>query len=100
MGQHPRRRRRRAPLSRLTRAPPGCRYRVGMEPRIDVITASRVDLALTLLPAITWLEASCMLARSRVPADVAARVLVLPGARRRVDYSADAGTSSPYSHMR
>jgi len=41
-----------------------------------------------------------MLALSGVPADVAARVLTLPGARRQVDYSADAGTSSPYSHMR
>ncbi len=72
-----------------------------MEPRADIITASRVDLVLILLPEITWLEASCMLAHSGVPANVAARVLALPGARRApVDYSADLGTSSPYSRMR
>lgn len=51
-------------------------------PRTDLLTASRVDLTLVLIPTITWLEASCMLARSGVPADVAARVLALPGARR------------------
>lgn len=60
----------------------GLRHDVGMEPRTDLITASRVELALTLLPAITWLEASCMLALSGVPAEVAARVLALPGTRR------------------
>jgi hypothetical protein len=54
----------------------------GMEPRIDLETASKVDLALSLLPLITWLEASCMLAYSGVPEDVAARVLTLPDARR------------------
>jgi hypothetical protein len=53
-----------------------------MKPRTDTITANRVEQPLILLPAITWLEASCMLARSGVPADVAARVLALPGARR------------------
>jgi len=53
-----------------------------MKPRTDTITANRVDLALILLPDITWLEASCMLASSGVPAEVAARVLALPGARR------------------
>lgn len=54
----------------------------GMKPRIDVVTASRVDLALLLLPMVTWLEASCMLALSGVSDEVAARVLALPGARR------------------
>lgn len=54
-----------------------------MIPRTDLITASRVDLAVLLLPSITWLEASCMLAVSGVPAEVAARVLALPAARRR-----------------
>jgi len=53
-----------------------------MTPRTDLITASRVYLALILLPEITWWEASCMLAVSGVPAEVAARVLVLPEARR------------------
>jgi hypothetical protein len=55
-----------------------------MHKRTDQVTASRVDLALILLPAITWWEASYMLAVSGVPAEVAARVLVLPGARRAV----------------
>jgi hypothetical protein len=53
-----------------------------MKPRIDFITASRVDLTLLLLPAITWWEASWMLALSGVPAEVAARVLASPDARR------------------
>jgi hypothetical protein len=38
-----------------------------MRPRTDLITTSRVDLALILLPATSWLEASCMLALSGVP---------------------------------
>jgi hypothetical protein len=54
-----------------------------MKPRTDKVTANRVDQALILLPAITWLQASCMLALSGVPAEMAARVLALPGARRR-----------------
>lgn len=53
-----------------------------MKPRTDHTTASRVDLALILLPAITWLEVSCMLALSGVLAEVAARVLAHPEARR------------------
>lgn len=53
-----------------------------MTPRTDIITASRVDLTLILLPAISWLEASCMLAVSGVPAEVAARVLAEPVRRR------------------
>lgn len=55
-----------------------------MIPRTDFATSSRVDLALILLPTITWLEAACMLALSGVPAEVAARVLALPGARREL----------------
>lgn len=54
-----------------------------MTPRTDHSTASRIDLALILLPLITWQEASVMLAVSGVPAEVAARVLTLPDARRR-----------------
>lgn len=53
-----------------------------MTPRTDFLTAVRVDLTLLLLPAITWIEASCMLAARGVPADVAARVLALPLERR------------------
>lgn len=53
-----------------------------MTQRLDTLTAGRVDAALLLLPAITWLEASIMMAASGVPADVAARVLTLPLERR------------------
>lgn len=53
-----------------------------MTPRTDLVTASRIDLTLILLPSITWLEASCMLAVSGVPVEVAARVLALPLKRR------------------
>jgi hypothetical protein len=55
-----------------------------MNPRHDFLTASRVDLALILLPALTWLEASMMLALSGVPEEVAARVLALPLERRPI----------------
>lgn len=58
------------------------RHHDAMDPRTDLITASRVDLTLLLLPAITWLEASRMLALSGVPVEVAARVLARPDARR------------------
>lgn len=50
--------------------------------RLDDVTAGRVDAALLLLPAITWLEAAVMMAASGVPTDVAARVLALPLERR------------------
>lgn len=53
-----------------------------MTPRLDLITASQIDLALLLLPEVGWLATSCMLATSGVPADVAARVLALPLERR------------------
>jgi hypothetical protein len=53
-----------------------------MNERTDLVTASRVDLALILLPVVTWLEVSRMLALSGVPAEVAARVLALPRERR------------------
>ena len=56
-----------------------------MTPRTDILTASKVDLTLTLLPIIGWLDASCMLATSHVPLEVAARVLALPDARRAID---------------
>jgi hypothetical protein len=51
--------------------------------RIDLVTASRVDLVLTLLPVIGWLEATYSLAVSGVPLDVAVRVMALPAERRR-----------------
>jgi hypothetical protein len=53
--------------------------------RVDLITAARIDATLILLPLIGWLEASCTLAANGVPADVSARVLSLPMARRRID---------------
>lgn len=56
-----------------------------MTERTDLLTASRVDLTLILLPEIGWLAASCTLAASEVPLEVAARVLSLPLRRRRVD---------------
>ena len=64
--------------------PPGGMM-TAMTLRTDTVTASRVDLALILLPVITWLEASCMLALSGVPAEVAARVLAEPSRRRRTE---------------
>jgi len=57
---------------------------IGPRLRLDDVTASRVDAALLLLPTITWLEATVMMAASGVPAEVAARVLVLPLERRPV----------------
>jgi hypothetical protein len=53
-----------------------------MVERTDLITASRVDLALILLPLVGWLETSVTLAASGVPAEVAVRVMALPSARR------------------
>jgi hypothetical protein len=56
-----------------------------MTERTDLITASRVDLTLLLLPAIGWLEAAWTLAANDVPLEVAARVLALPLERRASD---------------
>jgi hypothetical protein len=53
-----------------------------MKPRTDLVTASRVDLTLALLPLIGWWEASWTLAANGVPLDVAVRVMVVPAARR------------------
>jgi hypothetical protein len=53
-----------------------------MTERTDLITASRVDLTLILLPAIGWLEAALTLAANDVPLEAAARVLALPLKRR------------------
>lgn len=56
-----------------------------MSPRTDLLTASRVDLTLMLLPTISWLGASCTLALNAVPLEVAARVLTSPDSRRAID---------------
>jgi hypothetical protein len=53
-----------------------------MTERKDVLTASRVDLVLILLPIINHFEASCALAASGVSLEVAARVLATPAERR------------------
>lgn len=50
--------------------------------RTDLITASRVDLTLMLIPLISRWEAAWTLAANDVPLEVAARVLALPRERR------------------
>ena len=62
--------------------------------RTDIITASRVDLALLLLPEVGWLAAAVMLAVSGAPVEVAARALALTGARRAVARTAAPDTPS------
>lgn len=61
---------------------PWSQHPVGMKPRTDYLTASRVDLTLMLLPLIGRWEAACTLAVNDVPLEVAARVLALPLERR------------------
>jgi hypothetical protein len=61
------------------------RHYGGMDRRTDLTIASRVNLALTLLPVAGWLRTSVALAAYGVPVEVAARVLVLPIARRTID---------------
>jgi len=53
-----------------------------MAERKDILTASRVDYVLILLPIITLAEAVRSMVDSGVPADVAARVLDNPEKRR------------------
>jgi hypothetical protein len=50
--------------------------------RKDILTASRVDLVLILLPIISHQEAAYALIASGVPIEVAARVLAAPAERR------------------
>jgi hypothetical protein len=64
---------------------PAPTYDAAMTERTDLITASRVDLTLILLPAIGWLEVAWTLAANDVPLEVAARVLALPLERRASD---------------
>ena len=52
-----------------------------MKPRIDILTASRVDLVLLLLPMSSKSEAFSLI-HSGVPLEIAARVLDLPRERR------------------
>ena len=54
-----------------------------MTARKDLLTASRIDLALILMPSIGFQEAARMLARSGVAISLAARVLIQPPSRRR-----------------
>lgn len=66
--------------------------------RTDLITASRIDLALMLIPDIGWLDVACLLAANCVPLDVAARVLALPKERRRYLASAEAITAPSWDY--
>jgi hypothetical protein len=50
--------------------------------RTDLVTASRIDLALSLLPLIGQLEVARMMARNGVPMAIARRVLAFPMRRR------------------
>lgn len=52
--------------------------------RKDMLTASRVDLVLILLPIINKMEAAWALAASGVSLEVAARVLATPAERRAI----------------
>jgi hypothetical protein len=52
--------------------------------RTDTLTAARVDATLILLPLIGRMEASRTMAMNGVPVEVAARVMTLPMARRRI----------------
>lgn len=52
-----------------------------MTEREDILSASRVDLVLILLPIISHLDAAYALAASGVPFEVAARVLSTPAER-------------------
>jgi hypothetical protein len=54
-----------------------------MTARKDLVTASRIDLALILMPTIGVQEAARMLARSGVPISLSARVLSQPPSKRR-----------------
>lgn len=56
-----------------------------MENRRDLLTASRVDLTLILLPLIGRWETAWALAANGVPIDVAARVLAEPWRRRAIE---------------
>jgi hypothetical protein len=55
-----------------------------MTKRKDLLTASRVDLILILLPIIGHLDAVFALVDSGVPLEVAARVLATPEERRAI----------------
>lgn len=55
-----------------------------MRTRTDILTASRVDLTLILLPMIGAEEAEHMLADSSVPRAVIERVLTRPAERRPI----------------
>ncbi|MFK3738015.1 hypothetical protein [Massilia sp. TN1-12] len=53
--------------------------------RTDLLTASRVDLTLILLPLIGRWETAWALAANDVPLEVAARVLAEPWRRRAIE---------------
>jgi hypothetical protein len=55
-----------------------------MQSRTDAITASRVDLALILMPLIGIQAAARMLAHVGIPDSLALRVLIRPTRRRQI----------------
>jgi hypothetical protein len=54
-------------------------------PRTDLVTASRAELAVILLPLVGTQQAARMLARNLVPVGVAVQVLVDPARRRAAE---------------
>ena len=56
-----------------------------MKARTDILTASRVDLVLLLLPMLSKSEAFSSLIQSGVPLEVAMRVLEMPYERRPIE---------------
>lgn len=60
-------------------------YHPVMDKRTDVMTAARVDATIILLPLIGWMEATRTLAANSVPVEVAARVMTMPMARRKIN---------------
>lgn len=69
-------------------------YDAAMNKRTGLITASRVDLTLILLPATAWLETAWTLAANDVPLEAVARVLALPLPRRASDMPLAFGSSA------
>jgi hypothetical protein len=53
-----------------------------MTERNDILTASRINLVLILLPIISVDEAACAMPPSGVPAQVVTRVASMPAERR------------------
>jgi hypothetical protein len=83
-----RRGRERRPIAKYQARGCQCRYSNQMTPRTDRLTATRIDLALTLLPLVGRKDAARMLAHHQVPLTIALRVLTAP--RRRAIWAVNA----------